>query len=102
MIDNEEEAIYDNNDIEHSIIPTTHAGETDYYIEGETKLGGKFEKLTINGHVLLNQCGALWIRKTHQIKRSSRQNIFLQQLCATSQGSSIPIMYPEGIQFLSI
>ena len=52
--------------------------------------------------LFLNQCGTCLTRKTHQIKGSSRHNYFLQRICATTVGESIPLMYPEGILFPGI
>ena len=85
-----------------SDIPTTNAGEMAYEIEEETEYGGTFGNIKISGHVLLNQCGTLLTRKKHQIKGSSRHNFFIQKIIATCRGSSIPLMYPEGILFPSI
>ena len=87
-----------------NVIPTTNAGEIAYVIEEETRYGGSCDNITISGHVLLNQCGTttLLTRKEHQIKGSSKHNFFLQKIVATSNGSSIPLMYPEGILFPSI
>ena len=41
-------------------------------------------------------------RGKHHIKGSRRHNFFLQKIVATYRGSSIPLMYPEGILFPSI
>ena len=67
-----------------------------------TEYGGTFGNIRISGHVLLNQCGSLLTRKKYQLKGNSRHRFFLQRLCATSHGSSIPLMYPEGTLFPSI
>ena len=84
------------------VCPTTNAGDTAFTIEETTKYGGTSGKIHIAGHVLLNQCGTLLTRKKHQIKGSSRHNYFLQRICATSPGTCIPLMYPEGVLFPSI
>ena len=85
-----------------NVIPTTNSGEVAHYVEETTIYGGSQGKLTISGHVLLNQCGSLLTRKKHELKGSSKHHFFLQRIVATSEGSSIPLMYPEGILFPSI
>jgi predicted GIY-YIG superfamily endonuclease len=84
------------------LIPTTNAGDSARTIVEETTYGGSFGKITISGHVILNQCGTLLSRKKHQIKGSSRHHFFLQRIVATNHGSSVPLIYPEGILFPSI
>ena len=81
-------------------LPSTDAGDLAFEIEETTKYGGTQGNIVISGHVLLNQCGTLLTRKKHQIKGSSRHNYFLQRICATTIGESIPLMYPEGIYSL--
>ena len=84
-------------------IPTTNAGEVLMEVEEMvTEYGGTFGNIRISGHVILNQVGTLLTRKKYQIKGSSRHRFFLQRLCATAPGSSIPLMYPEGALFPSI
>ena len=41
-------------------------------------------------------------KKKHDIKGSSRHKHFLQRICATSIGTSIPLIYPESTMFPSI
>ena len=71
-------------------------------INHETQYGGTFGNITISGSIILNQCGSLLTRKKYQIKGSSCHHFFLQKLVATCNGSSIPLMYPEGVLFPSI
>ena len=85
-----------------NMIPTTNVGEIAHCVEQTTIYGGSQGKLTISGHVLLNQCGSLLTRQKHELKGSSKHHFFLQKIVATSNGSSIPLMYPEGILFPSI
>ena len=82
--------------------PTTNAGELAYEVDQQTEYGGTLRDIVVGGATFLNQCGTYLTRKTHQIKGSSRHNYFLQRICATTVGESIPIMYPEGILFPSI
>lgn len=88
--------------LQSDAIRSTNAGEVALEIENVTKYGGSFGKIVIDGHVLLNQCGCLLTRKRYQIKGTNRQKFFLQNLCATSIFSCIPLMYIEGILFPSI
>ena len=83
-------------------IPTTNAGEFAYEVSDEMIKSGTFGDMVISGHVLLNQCGTLLTRKKYQIKGSSRHKFFLQRICATTIGSSIPLLYPEAMIFPSI
>ena len=84
-------------------IPTTNAGQVLMEVEEMvTEYGGTFGNIRISGHVILNQVGTLLTRKKYQLKGSSRHRFFLQRLCATAPGSSIPLMYPEGALFPSI
>ena len=82
---------------------TTNAGEFAYAVQGdEEEKKGAMKDITINGHVILNQCGCLLTRKRHMIKGNKKHNYFIQKLCAISVGSSIPLMYPEAMLFPSI
>ena len=58
--------------------------------------------ITINGHVILNQCGSLLTRKRHVVKGNTKQNYFIQKLCSKSVGETVPLMYPESTCFPSI
>ena len=49
----------------------------------------------ISGHAILNQLGTLFSRKNiYEIKGSSKHALFLRQICATTIGKCIPLMYP--------
>ena len=79
-------------------IPTTDAGECPYEISEENRN----EKLSVSGHVLLNQCGSLLTRRKHKLNGSSKHKYFLQRICASTIGISVPLVYPEGMMFPSI
>ena len=68
----------------------------------ETEYGGTFGNIKISKIGLLNQCSTLLTRKKYQIKDSSHYHFFLQKMVATCHGSSIPLIYPEGVLFPSI
>jgi hypothetical protein len=89
-------------DVEENIIPTTDAGEVHYDVDDDMELKGVLGDITINGHTILNQCGSLLTRKTHELKGSSKQKFFLQKICSTSIGNSLPLLYPEGLLLPSI
>ena len=63
---------------------------------------GVKKDITLNVHILLNQCGCLLTRKNHLIKGDRKKTFFPQKLCSISIGSSIPLMYPEAMVFPSI
>ena len=79
-------------------IPTTDTGEkAQRIIESD---GWKQNK--VSGHVILNQCGSLLSRRNHDINGSSKHKFFLQKIHSTSDGESIPLLYPESMLFPSI
>jgi hypothetical protein len=82
---------------------STNTGEFILEVEGD-EMGkkGVLNDITINGHVLLNQCGSLLTRKKHMVKGNKKEKFFLQKLCATSTGTSVPLVYPEATLFSSI
>ena len=94
----------DENDFDADIgfIPTSDAGEVFYEVEEETGYGGIFNEMQISGSVFMNQCGTLLTRKTHELKGSSLHKNFLQRICSTTLGTSIPLLYPEGMLFPSL
>ena len=77
-------------------------GDIVFEVDTETEYGGNRNEFKINDSVILNQCGSLLTRKTHELKGSSYHNHFFQRMCATTTGSSIPLLYPEGMPFPSI
>ena len=83
-------------------IPISNAGEVHFDVEEDHEKKGVFADVTVNGYTILNQCGSLLTRKNHQLKGSSTQQFFLQKICSTSFGNSIPLLYPEGLLFPSI
>ena len=82
---------------------STNTGEFILEVEGD-EMGrkGVLNDITINGHVLLDQCGCLLTRKKHMVKGNKKEKFFLQKLCATSTGTSVPLVYPEATLFPSI
>ena len=79
-------------------IPTTDTGENAKTIIEDDVLNQN----RVSGHVILNQCGSLLSRRTHDISGSSKHKFFLQKIHATSDGESIPLLYPESMIFPSI
>lgn len=100
---NVENGIFNNNDADAvAQIPTTNSGEVAFLVNEETKYGGSLGNCKRSGHVVLNQVGTLLTRNKHQIKGSSTHHYFIHRIHATSDGSSIPLMHPEGILFPSM
>ena len=79
-------------------IPTTDTGEFLFEIEEEIPS----DRVHVSGHVILNQNGSVLTRKKCQIKGSSIHKFFLQKICATNIGASIPILYSKSMIFPSI
>ena len=80
----------------------TNSGEYVQNVREDNTAKGVCKDITISGHTILNQCGSLLTRQKHQIKGSRKQSFFLQKICSTSTGTSIPLMYPEAMLFPSI
>ena len=93
-----EENDEDANDLSFDSFPSTNIGEFAFEVEEEIPKKGVY----VSGHVILNQCGSILTRKTHQIKGSSLQMFFLQYICPTIPGKSIPLLYSEGTMFPDI
>ena len=77
-------------------IPTTNAGENALVIDDN---GPQSQR--VSGHVILNQCCTLLTQKQHRIEGYSGQKHFLERLCSTTKGNSIPLLYPEGMMYPS-
>ena len=82
----------------HNVIPTTNAAEKALLIKEAQATNTN----RISGHVILNQCGSLLNRTNHNIQGSSKHKFFLQKIHSTSDGESIPLLYPESMLFPSI
>jgi len=81
-------------------------GPGDYHIPG-TNAGRKpipiwCAKSYISGHVVLNNCGTCLIRRKRPLRPSRYQAAFLERIVATSDGYSVPLVYPEAMMFPSI
>lgn len=62
----------------------------------------KKDTISVNGAVILNNCGTLLARGFRKLTASIWQGNFLQRLVATIPGRSIPLLYAEGTLFPSI
>ena len=56
----------------------------------------------INGRVIQNQCGSSLSCKNLPLFGLRSQQNFLQRLCSTTPGNSVPLLYPEGALMPSI
>ena len=98
--DQEEDPIVQN---QFQLWDSTNTGEYAFNVEGDIhEKKGVMKDMSINGHVIMNQCGCLLTRKKYLINGSNKQKFFIQKICATSVGSSVPLMYPEAMIFPSI
>ena len=88
----------DENDEEnHNSIPFTNAGETPFEI---TEITPKIQYT--RGHTIFNQWSSMLSRDVNPIKGSKNELNFIQNLCATIPGDSVPTLYPESTMFPSI
>lgn len=87
---------------DNNLIPSTDAGIYPFEISENTETTGALNDMIVTGNVLLNQCGTLLTRNSHQIKGSSRGHQLMQKICATTIGKSIPLLQIEAALFPSI
>ena len=87
---------------EDEILPTTNAAEDNINIETETAYGGNNNEFTISGSGLLCECTTALTRKRHDIHGSKIEKFFVQRFCASTKGTSFPLLYPESAMFTSI
>ena len=80
----------------------TDSGEIVLNVREDNMKKGAYKDVTASGSTIMNQCGSLLTRKKHQIKGSRKQKYFIQKLCATTKGTSVPLVYPEAMLFPSI
>ena len=77
-------------------IPTTNAAMTAPSIEPKAR------KDRFGMHVLMNEHGSLLVHKSGHLKPCQAAKGFLEQIVATAEGQSIPLLYPEAMMFPSI
>jgi hypothetical protein len=59
-------------------------------------------KTYISDYIALNGVGNCLIQRNQLIHPRRYQSVFLERLVCTSEGHSVPLVYPEGIMFPSI
>ena len=79
------------------MLPSTNADEFAYEVKELIPVN-----VNVSGHILLNQSCSLQTKSNYRICGFSRQKYFLQRMCATSLGHTIPFLFPEGMLFPSI
>ena len=92
----------DNNMSMEALYNETDPGETVLNIREDNIKKGAYKDVTVSGSTLMNQYGSLLTRKKHQIKGSRKQKYFIQKFCATTKGTSVPLVYSEAMLFPSI
>lgn len=80
-------------------IPTTNAANTPVYVQVETE---PYKSCTASNHVILNHFGSCLIRRNADMSGTKTQKSFLQRLVATTPGTSVPLLYPEGMLFTDV
>ena len=68
----------------------TNASDFAFEIE---EIGSSYQQ--VNRHELLNPCCSLLTRSNLRICGHNKQRNFLQRICSTTPGDSIPLLYPE-------
>ena len=86
----------------NEICPTTNAADEHIEIHAETAYGGKNNEFTISGSGLLCETTSILVRKRHEIHGSKTEKYFVQRFCASTKGTSFPLLYPESAMFPSI
>ena len=97
--DNEET---DNNMLVEALYNETNSRDIVMEVREDNMKKGTYKDVTVSGSTIMNQCGSLLTRKKHQIKGSKKQKKIIQKLCATTKGTSVPLVYPEAMLFPSI
>ena len=82
---------------QQNIIPFTNAGETPLEVSEITP-----KVIYTRGHCIYNQWSSLLSRDHHHIQGSKNETHFIQNICATIPGESVPTLYPESTIFPSI
>ena len=59
-------------------------------------------KTYISGHIVLNAVGSCLIRRDRPITTRRYQAAFLERMVSTSEGHSVPLVYPEAMMYPSI
>lgn len=93
-----EDYVDESDDINLDFIPMTNSAETAITIQEEDVPKGIY----VSGHVILNQCGSLLVRRNHNIASYKGQQHFLQKIASCLEGDSIPLLFPEAMMFPSI
>ena len=83
-------------------LPSTNAADHLDDVHGETVYGGPNNEIRISGSGLLCETTSILTRKLHDIHGSRVEKNFVQRFCASTNGTSFPLMYPESAMFPSI
>ena len=89
----------DDDDAMVPTIPTTNSAERPVYTSVETQ---PYKSCTASNHVILNHFGSCLIRRNADMSGTKTQKSFLQKIIATTPGTSVPLLYPEGMLFTDI
>ena len=84
------------------ICPTTNAADENFEVRAETAYGVRNNEFTISGSGLLCETISLLVRKRYEFHGSKSEKYFVQRFCASTKGTSSPLLYPEGAIFPSI
>ena len=80
-------------------LPSTNAAQDPIYASISAS---DVENSKMTSHALLNCYGSCLVRRNRKLAGTLAQRSFLQKLVATNVGSSVPLVYPEGMLFSDI
>ena len=81
------------------IFPTTNSANEKFEVRAETTYGGQNNEFTISGSGVLCETTYLLVRKLHEFHGSKSEKYFVQRFCASTKGTSFPLLYPECAMF---
>ena len=84
------------------ICSTTNADNEFSEFRVETTYDGWNNEFTISGSDLLCGTTYLLVRKRHEFHGSKSEKYFIHSFCASTKGTSFPLVYPGGAMFPSI
>ena len=95
-------SIFATNENIDPLIDTTNAADELIEVQAQTDYGGPNNEFIITGSGLLCETTSILTRQRHDIQGTKSEKHFVQRFCATTKGTSFPLLYPESAMFPSI
>ena len=77
------------------IFPTTNAADENFEVRAETTYGDLNNEFTTSGCGILCETKSLLVIKHHEFHGSKSEKYFFQRFCASTKGTSFPLLYPD-------